>query len=191
MFSREVGKRKQKEEDLFQSDAKLRSVLESANDAIVFIGSNLEILSWNRAAQQIFGHSDDVGGRPFDSLLAENQRESYHAIIQQLREGGESLLLGKTLELNGLRADGSEFPLELSLAVWIFRGNPIFAAIIRDITKRKNAEKELQKKSALVQLIQEIAIASNEAVNPEDAMRYALESDLQIQWLADRPCLCE
>ncbi|MCI0411763.1 PAS domain S-box protein [bacterium] len=175
MFGKDIAQRKRKEEDLFESDAKLRSVLESANDAIVFIGSNLEVLSWNRAAQEIFGHSEEIANRPFDALLAEPYREAYHATIKQLREGGESRLLGKTVEVGGIRADGSEFPLELSLAVWMFRGKPIFAAIIRDITKRKRAEEALQKKNALVQLIQEIAIASNEAVSPEDAMRYALD----------------
>jgi two-component system, NarL family, sensor histidine kinase UhpB len=175
MFSRDISTRKSNEEGLIESDAKLRSILESANDAIVFIGSNLEILSWNRAAQQIFGHFENTPGRPFDSLLAESQRGTYHATTEQLRAGGESLLLGKTLELVGLRADGTEFPLELSLAVWMFRGNPIFAAIIRDITKRKSAEEALQKKTGLVQLIQEIAIASNAAANPEEAMRYALD----------------
>ena len=175
MFGREFSLRKRKEEDLFESEAKLKSVLESANDAIVFIGSHLEILSWNRAAQQIFGHAENIGGRHFDSLLKENSREAYHATIDELQKGGESLLLGKTLELEGIRANGTEFPLELSLAVWIFRGNPIFAAIIRDITKRKTAEKALKKKTSLVQLIQEIAIASNEAVDPEEAIRYALE----------------
>lgn len=175
MFSRDVTSQKQKEEDLIHSDAKLRSILESANDAIVFIGSNLEILSWNRAAQQIFGHTDDTPGRSFDSLLAEEHRETYHATIRELREGGESLLLGKTLELVGLRSDGSKFPLELSLAVWMFRGNPIFGAIIRDITKRKKAEEGLQKKNEMVQLIQEIAIASNASLNPQEAMHYALQ----------------
>ena len=175
MMSRDVSTRKHKQKELIESDAKLRSVLESANDAIVFMGSNLEVLSWNRAAQQIFGYFEDTPGRPFDSLLAEPYREIYHTTIEQLRQGGETLLLGKTLELSGLRADGTEFPLELSLAVWMFRGNPIFAAIIRDITKRKSAEEALQKKTGLVQLIQEIAIASNEAVNPDEAMLYALD----------------
>ena len=175
MFGKDIAQRKRKEEHLFESDAKLRSVLESANDAIVFIGSNLEVLSWNRAAQEIFGHSEEIANRPFDSLLAERYRETYHATIEQLRERSESRLIGKTLEVEGIRADGSEFPLELSLAVWMFRGKPIFAAIIRDITKRKKSEESLRKKSAMVQLIQEIAIASNEAVSPEDAMRYALD----------------
>ena len=175
MFGKDIAQQKQQEEDLFESDAKLRSILESANDAIVFIGSNLEVLSWNRAAQEIFGHSEQIANQPFEMLLAERFRDAYHATVAQLREGGESRLLGKTLEVEGIRVDGSEFPLELSLAVWMFRGKPIFAAIMRDITKRKRAEQSLHKKSALVQLIQEIAIASNEAVSPENAMRYALD----------------
>lgn len=175
MFGKDIAQKKRREDDLFESDAKLRSVLESASDAIVFIGSNLEVLSWNRAAQEIFGHSQEIANQPFDSLLAKRHRDAYHATIKQLQEGGESRLLGKTVEVEGIRADGSEFPLELSLAVWMFREKPIFAAIIRDITKRKKAEESLRKKSELVQLIQEIAIASNEAVSPEDAMRYALD----------------
>ena len=175
MFGRDITESKKKEEALLESDAKLRSVLESANDAIIFIGSKLEILSWNRAAQTVFGHSEAVAGRLFEDLLAERHRDLYRETVEELRGGGESLLLGKTLEIHGLRSDGTEFPLELSLAVWVFRGTPIFAAIIRDITKRKTAEKALQRKTALVQLIQEIAIASNEAVRPDDALKNALE----------------
>jgi PAS domain S-box-containing protein len=174
IFGKDITERKRTEEELFESDAKLRSVLESAN-AIVFIGSDLEILSWNRAAQEIFGHSEQISGKPFKTLLAEPYRGVYLATVEQLREGGESRLLGKTLELHGVRADHTEFPLELSLAVWVFRGNPIFAAIIRDITNRKKAEEALRKKTKLVQLIQEIAIASNEALHPEEAMQYALD----------------
>jgi PAS domain S-box-containing protein len=175
VLGRDISNRKRREEALFESDAKLRSVLESANDAIVFIGSDLEVLSWNRAAQQVFGHTEEIHGKPFEILLTPRHRSHYRETIRQLQEGGESLLLGKTLELNGCRADGTEFPLELSLAVWMFRGKPIFAAIIRDITKRKLAEEALQKKNNLMQLIQEITIASNQAVNPEEALKYALE----------------
>jgi PAS domain S-box-containing protein len=175
IFGRDISEKKRIEEDLFQSEAKLRSVLESANDAIVFIGSDLEILSWNRAAQKIFGHSEEISGKPFETLLPERDRQNYHSIIEQLLDGGESRLVVKTVEASGIKSDGTEFPLELSLAISIFRGKPIFAAIIRDITKRKENEFALQKKSTLVQLIQEIAIASNEAMSSEDAMRYALD----------------
>jgi PAS domain S-box-containing protein len=175
MFGRDITEKKRIEEDLFQSDAKLRSVLESANDAIVFIGSDLEILSWNRAAQKIFGHSEEISGQPFETLLSEKDRHNYRDTIQQLLNGGESRLMGKTLETEGLKSNRTAFPIELSLAIWMFRGKPIFAAIIRDISKRKENELALQKKNALVQLIQEIAIASNEAMSSEDATRYALD----------------
>jgi PAS domain-containing protein len=72
-------------------------------------------------------------------------REAHEQGLARLRVTGESRMIGKLLELHGLRKDGTEFPLELSLAVWKKGEETFYSGIIRDITERKRAEEEREK----------------------------------------------
>ena len=158
-----------------ESDLKFRSVVESANDAIILADENGIILSCNPSTVQIFGFCEEIVGMPVTVLMPERYRKAHEEGIRRLLETGEAKLIGRTVEMHGLRPDGTEFPLELSLSSWKMGENTFFTAAIRDITRRKIAESALQEQSALVQLLQDIAVASNQAASVEQAIQFSLE----------------
>ncbi|MCG6947883.1 MAG: PAS domain S-box protein [Acidobacteria bacterium] len=130
---------------LRESEAKFRSVMESAIDAIISADHEGLIRSWNSAATALFGHTEtEVIGKPIDLIIPENYREAHQEGIKRVSSGGESHVIGKTVELSAIRKDGSEFPVELSLATWFLDEKRYYTGIIRDISERKQAEQKFR-----------------------------------------------
>ncbi len=148
---------KSKSEELRESEMRFRSVAQSANDAIISADYAGTIISWNRGAETIFGYGEkEVLGKPLTVLMPERYRELHRTGLERLVSTGEERILGKTLEWYGLRKNGSEFPLDLSIATWKTEGGTFFSGIIRDITERKQATEALQALTAsLEQRVQE------------------------------------
>lgn len=133
------------ERALSESEERFRSVVETASDAIVLGDQNGTIISWNKAAQALFGYAaEEVLGEPLTLLMPPRYRASHQRGLERLRATGRPRLIGKTVELNGLRKDGSEFPLELSLGTWRTREGAFYSGIVRDITERRRREKALR-----------------------------------------------
>jgi PAS domain S-box-containing protein len=136
-------------ESLEHSEQRFRSVVESAIDAIITINSRGEIIFWNYQAELMFGYSyEEIIGQPTTVIMPQRFREAHNKRMQLVVSKETSNVAGKMLELVGLKMDGTEFPLELSLAKWETHEGSFFTAIIRDITKRKQAEEALQKARA-------------------------------------------
>jgi PAS domain S-box-containing protein len=171
----DITERREAEEALRESNMKFQSLVESASDAIILADSSGTILSCNRSTEKILGYGQEIIGKPLTVLMPERYREAHHQAIEKLSETGESRLIGKTVEFYGLRKDGSEFPLELSLSHWKIGDKSYYSGTIRDTTRRKMVEKALQKKTLLVQLLRDIAVASNEAVAIDPAIRFAVD----------------
>jgi PAS domain S-box-containing protein len=130
---------------LRESEAKFRSVMESAIDAIISGDSEGKIRSWNSAATALFGFTEaEVIGEPIDVIIPERFRESHQKGIHRVSSGGPSHVIGKTVELAAIRKDGSEFPVELSLATWFLDDKRYYTGIIRDISERKQAEQKFR-----------------------------------------------
>jgi len=126
------------------SEERLLSIVQTANDAIISINGRGQIVFWNQSAKTIFGYSsDEVINKPLTIIIPERFREAYENGIKRIVSTGKSNIVGKTIEMFGRRKDGSEFPLELSLAIWKMGEGIFFTGIIRDITERKQAEKAL------------------------------------------------
>ena len=127
---------------LRESESRFRSVAESANDAIIAADSEGRILSCNPAAERMFGFDrESVFGQPLSFLMPERFRPMHDTGLQRVAERPESSrIIGKTVEVVGLRADGAEFPIELSLSTWETAEGRFFGGIIRDIAARKESE---------------------------------------------------
>ena len=126
-----------------------QAVTESANDAIITSSSAGNIVGWNAAAERLFGYLEaEINGQPLTVLMPERFRSPHSAGLARIAAGEAPHITGKTIELAGLRKDGSEFPLELSLAQWQAADGQFFTAIIRDITQRKQAEDALKESQA-------------------------------------------
>lgn len=142
----DITRRKQGEAVLRESEERYRAVVESAAEAIISANSRGEIVSWNRGAHAAFGYKEEeVLGRPLTLLMPPRYLASHEAAMARLRASGASTLTGKTVELEGLRKDGGEFPLELSLSAWEAGKERFYTAIIRDLTARKLAEAEVKR----------------------------------------------
>ena len=136
-----LGKR---EKALKESEERSRAITHSAQDAVVTSDSEGNIAGWNPAAETLFGYTEsEVIGQPMTLLIPERYRGVHLAGMHRIRSGGEHRVIGKAVELNGLRTDGSEFPLELSLAKWETDDGWFVTGIIRDITERKRAISQL------------------------------------------------
>jgi PAS domain S-box-containing protein len=130
---------------LRESETKFRSVMESAIDAIISADVSGNIRSWNTAATALFGfNEEEVIGRPIELIIPERFRKPHREGLSRVSSGGPSRVIGKTVEVAALRKNGSEFPVELSLATWFLDKDRYFTGIIRDISERKQAEQKFR-----------------------------------------------
>jgi PAS domain S-box-containing protein len=144
-ITRDLTRRKRAEEALRASEERLRALTQSANVAIISADATGTIVTWNHGAEVIFGYAEDeILARPLTILMPDSYREPHRQGLARYYSTGVSRLVGKTVELRGLRKDGSEFPIELSLASWETAQGKYFSGIIRDITERKNAEEAIR-----------------------------------------------
>lgn len=143
---RGVRRRKLAEQLLRESESKLSSIAASAQDAILMMDHEGKISFWNPAAERIFGYAAaEAMGQPLhELLLPQRYREAAHQGFSRFQTSGAGPVIGKTLELAGLRKDGSEFPLELSLSLAMREGQFEAVGIIRDVTERKQTQAKME-----------------------------------------------
>jgi PAS domain S-box-containing protein len=123
------------------SERHFKAVTQSANDAIITGTDTGRILGWNMAASRMFGYTEaEIIGQPLTMLMPERFRVQHDASLAKQKAGGKSHVIGKTLELFGVRKNGIEFPLDLSLSQWSSVEGVFFTAIIRDISERRSME---------------------------------------------------
>src|SRR5918994_5463864 len=132
-------------DELRKSEARYRTVLDTAFDAIVTITPDGIIRWFNRGAERIFGYrAEEVIGQPVTLLMPERYRELCVGGLHRYLRTGEAHVVGGTTELVGLRKDGSEFPIEMSLGEILEDGEQMFTGVIRDVTERKRTEDALR-----------------------------------------------
>jgi diguanylate cyclase (GGDEF)-like protein/PAS domain S-box-containing protein len=132
-------------EEIQNSEAKFRSVIQSASDAILLVNEDGRITLWNAGAEEIFGYRDaEIIGAPITSIMGAKYAQKATAVgVRFTLENVLSPFDGKIIETSGRRKDGSEFPLELSGSVWKSSEGVYYTAILRDITERRRAEDRL------------------------------------------------
>ncbi len=144
-LKQELFERRQAEESLRLSEERFRSVAQTASDAIITIDDRGSIVFWNQAAEKIFGYSADKAvGKPLTSMMPERFRKDHEKGLKRVVSTGQSSIIGKTVEMIGRGKDGSDFSVELSLATWKTKEGVFFTGIVRDITERKQAEKQIR-----------------------------------------------
>jgi PAS domain S-box-containing protein len=144
----EINERKLTEEIIRESEMRFRSVTESAVEAIITADSSGGIVSWNKAAQSIFGYAEgEIVGGNLDILIPERYKSMHKRGIENHLVTGASTFLGRTVELYALRKNGKEFQIEISLSSWRMRQGVFFTGIVRDITERKRINEELKSKT--------------------------------------------
>jgi len=146
---RDITTHKDTEQDLAQSEAKYRGLLEAAPDAMVVVNQDGEIILLNIRAEDQFGYPrDELLGQKLTTIIPEGFAE--RLIADGLRTAAEALAqqIGTGIELSGRRRNGSYFPIEMMLSPLESAGGILVTAAIRDITTRKNAERHLAQTEA-------------------------------------------
>ena len=154
--------RKRAEEALRASEARTRAILESALDCVVSIDHEGRIVEFNPAAVRTFGYERaEVLGRPMvDLIVPPELRESHRAGLSRYLETGQARVLGRRIEITGLRRDGEIFPVELTITRVDLPGPPLFTGYLRDLSETRLLERqfaEAQKLEAVGRLAGGIA----------------------------------
>jgi PAS domain S-box-containing protein len=133
-------------EELNISEARVRTILDGALDAVVSINPEGVIVWWNRSAEEMFGWTRaEILGRPLaDCIIPDRYRELFRNALQMFVDTGETPFLGRRLEWSAVRRDGSEFPVEVRITVEAARGGMTCTAFVSDIAERRRAEEERQ-----------------------------------------------
>jgi PAS domain S-box-containing protein len=142
---RDITDRKLAEQRLMASEARLRTILDTAGDAIVSVDDSGHVVEFNRAAERIFGYSrDEVIGRQMAPLLVPpHLREAHATGMARYLGGGPSHVIGRHVEVEAQRADGSTVPIELGISEIRLPGEHLFTAFLRDITERRSFQQQL------------------------------------------------
>ena len=136
---------------LNESEERFRSLVESATDAIVVADWHGKIVSWNQSASTLFGYAnEEVIGKPLTILMPERYRSAHTHGLARMVSTGTGHVTGTVLEVHGLKKDGTEVPIELSLASWKTADSIYYSGIIRDISERKQAEEILRRSEAFI-----------------------------------------
>ncbi len=169
----ELAERQRVAEALRTSEERIRLIVNSSQDAVVTIDEQGQVTGWTSQAETMFGWTrEEVFDRPLTEFIIPPQhRQAHDAGIRRYLSTGEEVVLNRLIEMTALRKDGTEFPVELSIASLPKQDKIEFAGFVRDISVRKRNEAELtQHRERLEELVVE---RTAEACSARDAAEEA------------------
>ncbi len=132
--------------------AAAQAIIESTVDAVIILDADGRVEAFNASAERMFGRfREDVMGREFGPLMVpEQHREAHRRGLRRAVATGRSQIIGRPVELTALRADGTEFPAEVTLSRLTGEGPPLFIGHVRDISERLAGVAAARRLAALV-----------------------------------------
>jgi len=149
----DVTERKQLQEQVEAARARFWGIVDAASDAILTVDEHQRIVVFNRQAESMFGYSSrEAIGQPLELLLPSRFRDAHHTFVEGFqREHTDRRTMSERPVLMGLRRTGEEFPVEVTISKLESNGKPLVTAIVRDVTERKRAERELRESKEALQ----------------------------------------
>ncbi len=145
-FLSDVSGRKRQELALQEALSQTQAILDNMVDGVITIDERGSIASFNQAAARIFGYrADEVVGRNVSMLMPEPHRSHHDAYLAQYQVRSEARVVGRGRDIEGLRKDGSKFPMWLSVSRTLHYGKPMFIGLVQDITQRRRDEEEIRR----------------------------------------------
>jgi two-component system sensor kinase FixL len=178
---RDLTRRVHLEDELGASEARWRAIINSAVDGIIVIDAHGRVETFNPAAERLFGYgAQEVVGRNVDMLMPSPYHEEHDTYLSRYLATGRAKIIGIGREVQGMRKDGTTFPLHLSVGEITVQGERKFTGILHDLTARVQIERQLGEQTALAKLGEMAAVIAHEVKNPLAGVRGA------IQVLGDR-----
>jgi PAS domain S-box-containing protein len=126
---------------LKETSERYRLLAETSIDAIMTSDGRDIFTSWDGGSETMFGYGREIIGSPVITIIPERYQKAHQEGMRKFLETGERHILGKKVDLEAIRNDGTEFNIELSLSTWENESGTFFGAIIRDISDRKQLER--------------------------------------------------
>jgi PAS domain S-box-containing protein len=165
----DITERRRAEEALREAEERTRSVVDHVVDGIITIDESGAIQTFNPAAERIFGYvAAEVIGQNVKMLMPDPYRREHDGYIANYVRSGQPKIIGIGREVEGLRKDGSTFPLDLAVSVFHLGPRRYFTGVVRDITERKQAEIALREANRAKDEF--LAMLSHELRNPLAAL---------------------
>lgn len=146
---RDAGEEARLAYEVAERTAHLRSILETAQDGMVVIDAAGRMLSFSRAAERMFGYTEaEAIGRNVKILMGEPDHGRHDGYLARYIETGEKRIIGIGRIVTGLRKDGSQFPLHLSVGETNVDGRRLFTGFMHDLTEERRSESRTQQLQA-------------------------------------------
>ncbi|WP_310468834.1 PAS domain S-box protein [Sphingomonas sp.] len=164
----------------------LRPILDTVLDAVVVMDREGIIRAWNHHSETIFGWTADeaIGRNLGDLIVPPAMREAHHRGLARYNADGVAHVLDQRLELTGLRRDGEEIPVELSITLVSREGREMFVGFLRDISERRHAEAQVELQLRESRLMLELSELAGRDASFDQALVATLDA---ICELADWP----
>ncbi|MEO5362706.1 MAG: response regulator [Magnetococcus sp. DMHC-8] len=167
-----------------ESELQLRSIADSASEAILSADEMGHIIFWNRGAETVFGYrEEEVLGQSLTLLMPDHYRPLHNAALQRVNQTGQMQRLGQLLELTALRKGEIAFPMEISLSTWVVGNRRFFSAVGRDITARKQAEQQTRRLLQTQTLLNALLQSATGSRSLDEQLAVALRLILTGSWL--------
>ncbi|MCH8989631.1 MAG: CHASE domain-containing protein [Chloroflexi bacterium] len=167
LLEEEISERQRTEEALRESEARHRSIVDTAADGIITIDESGTIESFNSAASKLFGYGpDEVIGKNVNTLMPEPYHGAHDGYLANYLRTGKAQIIGIGREVVGLRKDGTTFPLDLAVSEVRTEAGHIFTGIVRDLTETKKAEEVLRDEMERAARIQVELLPSQSPIIP-------------------------
>lgn len=175
------------------SEEWFQSVMQTATDAIILWDDQGNILFWNKGAHTMFGYgAEEVVGKPLTRIIPSRYHEAHYYGMKRVGARGGWGTRVKTVELQGMRKNGEEFPIEMSPSKTVIENDTFYCGIIRDISERKQAERALEERNRLLAFEAAVGHVLNSSQTPGalwqncvDAMVRHLGAALAGIWTLD------
>jgi len=172
----DLSARVQHEEHRRASEARWQAVIETAVDAIVVIDTHGRIEAFNPAAERLFGYMErELVGQNVTMLMPSPYRQEHDRYLARYLATGTKKIIGLGREVQGLRRDGTTFPLHLSVGEMNVDGKRRFTGILHDLSTRTAMERQLREHTALARLGEMAAVVAHEVKNPLAGIRGAVQ----------------
>ena len=146
---------------------KFRLIVDTAEDAVITVDENQELVFMNRAAEKMFGYArEELLGHDMSPLIPAELRKSHHSYIDRVVKTGRQRTMGHPLQLEAQHRDGTKLPVHLTFSVAEVDGQYLFTAIMRDLSEKQGLTEKIKRAETLAVVGQMVATVGHEVRQP-------------------------